>query len=102
MDVFLSALASLTQGFTNLSWQGVIMIALACVLLYIGIGKKIEPLLLVPIAFGVLLGNLPLAGLSASYIAPDGEPGVMKLLYDGGILTELFPVLLLVTTGLSG
>ena len=99
MEVFLSALASLTQGFTNLSWQGVIMIALACVLLYIGIGKKIEPLLLVPIAFGVLLGNLPLAGLSASYIAPDGEPGVMKLLYDGGILTELFPVLLFIGLG---
>ncbi|MFR4414208.1 MAG: sodium ion-translocating decarboxylase subunit beta [Butyricicoccus sp.] len=39
------------------------MIIIACVLLYMGIGKKFEPLLLVPIAFGMLLANLPLTGL---------------------------------------
>ena len=94
MEVFLSALASLTQGFANLSWQGVFMIALACVLLYLGIGKKIEPLLLVPIGFGVILGNLPLANMSAH-----DEGGVINLLYEGGILTELFPVLLFIGLG---
>ena len=99
MDVFLSALSAFGQGFAALTWQSIIMIAVACGLLYLGIGKKIEPLLLVPIAFGVLLGNLPLAGLSANYVYSSGEPGVMKILYDGGILTELFPVLLFIGLG---
>ncbi len=44
-------------------WKNLIMIALACVLLYLGIGKKFEPLLLVGIAFGVLLTNIPGANL---------------------------------------
>ncbi len=44
-------------------WKNLIMIAIACVLLYLGIGKKFEPLLLVGIAFGVLLTNIPGAGL---------------------------------------
>ena len=43
--------------------RSLIMIIIACVLLYMGIGKKFEPLLLVPIAFGMLLANLPLTGL---------------------------------------
>lgn len=94
MDVFLSALSSLTQGFSNLTWQGIVMMTLACILLYLGIGKKIEPLLLIPIGFGVLLGNLPLANMSAQ------DPGgVINILYTGGILTELFPVLLFIGLG---
>lgn len=56
-----------TSGFAALvsagGWKNLIMIALACVLLYLGIGKKFEPLLLVGIAFGMLLTNLPGAGL---------------------------------------
>jgi len=94
MDAFLDALNSLGQGFNNLSWQGVIMIIIGCVLLYLGIGRKIEPLLLVPIGAGVILGNLPLAQLSAH-----DEGGVINLLYVSGILTQLFPVLLFVGLG---
>jgi len=70
------------------------MILLGCVLLYLGIGRKIEPLLLIPIGFGVVLGNLPLAHLSAH-----DEGGVINLLYVAGILTELFPVLLFIGLG---
>ncbi|MBI2869358.1 MAG: sodium ion-translocating decarboxylase subunit beta [Chloroflexi bacterium] len=94
MDLFLAALASFAQGFANLSWQALVMIVLACLLLYLAIGRKIEPLLLVPIGFGVLLGNLPLAGLSAH-----DEGGIINLLYESGILTELFPVLLFIGLG---
>ena len=94
MEVWLSALYSLTQGFANLTWQGIIMLLLGCVLLYLGIGRKIEPLLLIPIGFGVVLGNLPLASLSAH-----DEGGVINLLYVAGILTELFPVLLFIGLG---
>ncbi len=49
--------------FANGGWKYLVMIAVACVLLYLGIGKKFEPLLLVGIAFGALLTNIPGAGL---------------------------------------
>jgi sodium ion-translocating decarboxylase beta subunit len=94
MDAFLDALNSLGQGFLNLSWQGAVMIFIGCVLLYLGIGRKIEPLLLIPIGAGVVLGNLPLAGLSAQ-----DQGGVINLLYVSGILTEIFPVLLFLGLG---
>ena len=47
------------SGFSNMPWQSLVMIILSCVLLYLGIAKKFEPLLLVGIAFGMLLTNLP-------------------------------------------
>lgn len=52
-----------TTGFANITWQHLVMLTISCVLLYLAIGKKFEPLLLVPIAFGMLLTNLPLGGL---------------------------------------
>jgi len=94
MDVLVSALSSLIQGFASLTWQGVVMILLGCVLLYLGVARKFEPLLLVPIGFGVILGNLPLAGLSAY-----DQGGIINLLYNSGILTELFPCLLFLGLG---
>jgi len=94
MDVFISALSSLVQGFASLTWQSAIMILLGCVLLYLGVARKFEPLLLVPIGFGVILGNLPLAGLSAY-----DKGGIINLLYNSGILTELFPCLMFLGLG---
>ncbi|WP_334294184.1 sodium ion-translocating decarboxylase subunit beta [Romboutsia weinsteinii] len=51
------------MGIVNITWQQVVMIIIACVLLYLAIAKGFEPLLLVPIAFGMLLSNLPLSGV---------------------------------------
>lgn len=51
------------MGFANLQWEQMVMIAIACVLLYLAIVKKFEPLLLVPIAFGMILANLPNTGI---------------------------------------
>lgn len=48
------------------NWRCLIMLGIACVLLYLGIVKKFEPLLLVPIAFGMLITNLPGANRSSS------------------------------------
>ena len=47
------------QFFIGDGWKYAVMIAIACVLLYLAIVKKFEPLLLLPIAFGILLANLP-------------------------------------------
>ena len=71
------------SGFAALptDWRQVIMLAIACLLLYMGIGKGFEPLLLVPIAFGMLLANLPLTGLLNP---PSGSSvGFMWVLYQG-------------------
>ncbi len=53
----------LTMGFAGFTWQQSVMLLVACVLIYLALRKGFEPLLLVPIGFGMLLGNLPLAGL---------------------------------------
>ena len=59
-----SGFAAIISGFTaNGGWQNFLMLVIACVLLYLAIVKKFEPLLLVGIAFGCLLTNLPNAGL---------------------------------------
>ena len=67
MEFFVEVLGKIFggSGFAALpsDWRQVVMIAIACLLLYLGIGKGYEPLLMVPIAFGMLLANLPLTGL---------------------------------------
>jgi len=87
LDLFLNFIKS--TGFFGLTVGTIAMIGIACLLLYLAIVKKFEPLLLVPIAFGVLLTNLPFAGLMA-------EP-LMKITGDaihtvepGGLLYYLF------------
>ena len=94
MDLFNSALSALTQGFANLTWQSVLMIMIGCTLLYLGTARKIEPMLLIPIGFGIILGNLPLAGL-----AYNDQGGIINILYRSGVLTELFPCLLFIGLG---
>ena len=79
--------------FTEGGWKSIIMILLACLLLYLGIAKKFEPLLLVGIAFGMLLTNLPGGNLYHmemwdSFIA--GEIGFGDIARDGGLLDVLY------------
>lgn len=87
-----SGLYGLAAGFTNLHWSNPIMIIVGIFLLYLGIKKDFEPLLLVPIGFGCILVNIPLAGLME-------EEGFLKIIYDAGIITELFPLLIFVGIG---
>ncbi|NLM50548.1 MAG: sodium ion-translocating decarboxylase subunit beta [Clostridiaceae bacterium] len=70
------------------------------VLIYLAIAKDFEPMLLLPIGFGAILVNLPLQTIW-EYVGGDGqiEDGVLKILYNAGILTELFPVLVFVGIG---
>ena len=51
------------QFFQGENWKSAIMLVIACILLFLGIVKKFEPLLLVPIAIGMLVTNLPGAGM---------------------------------------
>ena len=73
------------------------MIIIACVLLYMGIGKKFEPLLLVPIAFGMLLANLPLTGLLNAPV--DGSsPGMLWVFYQG-VQHAIYPSIIFLGIG---
>jgi sodium ion-translocating decarboxylase beta subunit len=87
-----SGLGSLILGLSALTIRNVIMIAAGCALLFLGIKKKYEPLLLVPIGFGSILVNMPLAGIM--------EPGgLLHHFYQFGVITEIFPCLIFVGIG---
>lgn len=77
------------SGFAAITWQQALMLLISWILIYLAIKKKYEPLLLLPIAFGMMLANLPLAGLTAE---PQYEMvnGQMKLKEVGGLLYYLY------------
>jgi len=79
------------------AWRNIVMIIVALVLLYLAIKKEYEPLLLLPIAFGMLLVNLPLSGVMAE---PDGKliGGLLHYLYQGNKL-GIFPPLIFMGVG---
>ena len=82
-------------GFTSFTWQGGVMMLVGVTLIALAIVKEYEPMLLLPIGFGTILVNLPLSAVWAY----EGEPGFLQLLFNAGIRTELFPVLIFVAVG---
>ena len=91
MDLFLQI--AQTSGAAHLTAGNLLMFAVAATLIYLAIAKGYEPLLLIPIGFGALLANLPLADMS-SY----GD-GIMALIYNAGIRTQLLPPLIFLGVG---
>lgn len=97
------------SGFALLQWQHAVMILVSFVFLFLAIVKKFEPLLLVPIAFGILLANMPGAGLMDD---PAGlmdaaqkvegahwyDSGVLRLIY-AGVKSSIFPCLIFLGIG---
>jgi len=79
------------MGFAAITWQQLLMLVVACFLMYLAIVKKYEPLLLLPIAFGVLLANLPLTGLME-------EGGLLYWLYKG-VKLGIYPPLIFLGIG---
>lgn len=91
-QAILGGLQGLISGFLHLDWRSVVMIIVGFVLLYLGIKKDCEPLLLVPIGFGCVLTNIPLAELM-------GEEGFLRTIYNMGVANELFPLLIFIGIG---
>lgn len=91
MDIFIQLLEQ--SGIANLGIGNLVMFVIAGILIYLAITKNYEPLLLIPIGFGAILANFPLAEMS-SY----GE-GIMAVIYDAGIRTELLPPLIFLGVG---
>lgn len=86
---FSQLLAELSKGFTSFTWGNALMLVIGLVLIYLAIWKEYEPVLLLPIGFGCLLANL---GMSS-------EIGFMKVIYDAGIKTEIFPLIIFIGVG---
>ncbi len=97
-----------SSGFALLGWKELVMIIVSFVLFFLAISKKFEPLLLVPIAFGILLANLPGAELMADPaglfggVAQEGahwyDSGVLRLIY-AGVKSSIFPCLIFLGIG---
>ncbi len=85
------------SGFANLEWGNWVMFAVAGVLIYLAIKKEYEPLLLIPIGFGAILANLPLAQMGA--VGEENIGGIIRLIYDAGIRTELLPPIIFLGVG---
>ena len=79
-------------GIANLEWPQVIMMCVGAGLLYLAIARNFEPLLLVPIGFGAILTNIPLAGLS-------DVGGLLYYVYKIGIDSGVFPLLIFMGVG---
>jgi len=91
------------SGFRGLTWPNLVMFAVGGLLIYLAIRKGYEPLLLVPIGFGVVLANLPRALLSVSDAPAAGgggfAPPLLQLVYDAGIRTEFLPPVIFLGVG---
>ena len=98
-----------SSGLALLTWQNGVMLLVSCILLYFAIAKKCEPLLLVPIAFGILLANLPGAGIMDDAVGLFGgeavnasghwyDSGVLRIIY-AGVKSSVFPCLIFLGIG---
>ena len=81
-----------TMSDFHKSWGRIIMIILTFFLFWLAIRKGFEPLLLLPIAFGGLLANIPIAGIA-------GEHGFLGIIYNMGLANEMFPILIFMGVG---
>jgi sodium ion-translocating decarboxylase beta subunit len=102
-------------AFGALTWGNIIMFLIAGLLIYLGIAKKMEPILLVPIGFGILMVNLPIGGMmiyspegfpaevgslsELIHAIGNGEIGLLNVLYTYGIESEVIPLLIFLGVG---
>ena len=96
MSQFLTEFIQST-GFMNLDLGQLLMLIISCVLLYLGIYRKYEPLLLVPIAFGMLLANLPLSGITDGPLG--NQPGGLIYYLYQGVKLGIYPPLIFLGIG---
>ncbi|MTW22391.1 sodium ion-translocating decarboxylase subunit beta [Allochromatium palmeri] len=82
----------LSMGIANLEWTQALMMGVGCLLIYLAIAKKFEPLLLLPIGFGAILSNIPIAGIAS-------HDGLLGMVYAAGIETGIFPLLIFMGVG---
>ena len=82
--------SGVAQFFADGGWKSLIMIGIACFLIYLAIARKFEPLLLLPIAFGMLLTNLPISGLMHMEFFDGGTVNMGEVIAHGGLFDWLY------------
>src|SRR5574344_992543 len=85
--------SAVTFAQTAPGWQSLVMIAVGFLLVWLGVAKDMEPLLLVPIGFGTILVNIPGAGMG------DAPNGMLHIIYSAGVGNEFFPMLIFMGIG---
>ncbi len=88
-----------STGFAHSEWENYVMMVIACVLLFVGIGLKKEPLLLVPIGFGMLFVNIPGANEILLKEPVEGTPGGLLYYMEKGVEWVIFPPLVFLGIG---
>ncbi len=89
-----------STGFANISWQNIVMVIVGFVFIYLAIKKEYEPLLLLPIGFGIIVGNIPIpeGALIGVYGKIGNVRSVFNILYFG-VETGLYPALIFLGIG---
>lgn len=87
-----------STGVAALGWQSPVMWVIGAVFIYLGIKRDVEPLLMLPIGFSVLMVNMPLGGLLAAP-GEGGEVGLFWLVYQFGLKTDVIPCLIFLGLG---
>ena len=87
----------LIETVMAITWKHLVMWAIGGLLIYLAIAKKMEPTLLLPMGFGAIMVNIPLSG--AIFGMAEGEAGPLVTLFEAGIQSELFPLLLFIGIG---
>ena len=84
-------------GIPSLEWGHVVMILIAFFFLYLAVAKGFEPLLLLPIGFGIFLVNFPLVPLMG--LNPEGHPHLIQYFYQYGVESEIIPCVIFLGLG---
>ncbi|MDR0600336.1 MAG: sodium ion-translocating decarboxylase subunit beta [Treponema sp.] len=81
------------QSIVVFGWMELLMVAVGFLIVYLGAVKQFEPLLLIPIGFGTIFVNIPLANMG---LPPHG---MLHIIYEGGVGTEFFPMIIFMGIG---
>lgn len=86
-------------AIAGMTWQHLVMIAVGCTLIYLAVKKQYEPTLLLPMGFGAILVNFPFSAVLTQVQGGETVVGALNVLFDAGIATELFPLLIFIAIG---
>ncbi|MCX7654579.1 MAG: sodium ion-translocating decarboxylase subunit beta [Fervidobacterium sp.] len=92
-------LSALSVGVLSVTFGNILMIMTGLILLYLGIRKEYEPALLIPIGFSTILVNIPFSSAVDQFLDGVFHKGILNMLFDIGIITEIFPLLIFIAVG---
>lgn len=89
----------LMPAIAGMTWQNLVMIAVGLTLIFLAVRKQYEPTLLLPMGFGAILVNFPFSAVLTQEQGGETVIGILNVLFDSGIATELFPLLIFIAIG---